>query len=260
MKSYYTRQGYALLISESHDSEHWFGGEAYHLGATCPVCKIPLLLIADIDCVPFRVQQKEKLFHKLSRIPFYYCWRCCAENISYKIEDSDKIEILKNKGSAQDEDFPYEKFPQSFPRKPIKIVPILYEVAKLLAVSQEIDEYWLSAEDNQEIQKELAVLRHSGFSKNDINRHQIEGLLNLIQGHENIQCSNKECKNSSDFAANYGARMKELAVIHNDPFSGLPMVEAFGDSEEKSNFNEWVQLVYWICEECLSITVSNRCD
>jgi hypothetical protein len=54
--------------------------------------------------------------------------------------------------------------------------------------------------------------------------------------------------------------MKELALICDDPKSGLPMVESMQEFSETGSFNEWVQLVYWVCEECLTIAVSNRCD
>ena len=54
--------------------------------------------------------------------------------------------------------------------------------------------------------------------------------------------------------------MKELAVIHNDPHAGLPMIESAEKLSDPSWFNEWVQVVYWVCEECLTIAASNRCD
>jgi hypothetical protein len=54
--------------------------------------------------------------------------------------------------------------------------------------------------------------------------------------------------------------MKELAVLFNDPLSGLPMIETIESMKKPLRWNEWIQVVFWICEECLAISASNRCD
>ena len=258
MGYYYTEQGYAIVADES-PSPHHFGGEPYHRGATCPVCKIPLLLLADFDCAPFRARETKKLFSELDRLPLYYCWKCCAEKLSYQIS-GDSLKIFKNDGKSQGDDFPYGRFPDKFAERPVKLVPIPYATAKLLAVAQEIDEYWLQAQDKKAIQEGLQELRNSWFSKNCINRHQIGGLLNLIQGHEYIVCPNPDCKHHQAADRSSGTRMMELATIQNDPYSGLPMCERLEELSDPSDFNEFVQVVYWVCEECLTIAASNRCD
>lgn len=76
MSSNYTQQGYTIVATEDESSRHWFGGEPYHSGAKCPVCKIPLLLLADLDCLALREKEAARLFHELDRLPLYYCWRC----------------------------------------------------------------------------------------------------------------------------------------------------------------------------------------
>ena len=105
MGYYYTKQGYALVADES-PSTHHFGGEVYHQGALCPVCKIPFLFLADLDCVLLRKLEEEKLFLELDRLPLYYCWRCCAEKLSYQVS-KDSIKVFKNEGKPQGDDFPY---------------------------------------------------------------------------------------------------------------------------------------------------------
>jgi hypothetical protein len=255
---YYTEQGYAIVPDESL-SPHHFGGEPYHVGAECPVCKIPLLLLADLDCAPFRVSEKKKLFSELDRLPLYYCWRCCAEKLSYKINGR-SITIFKNDGKKEGDDFPYADFPDKFPKRPVKLVPVPYETAKLLAVAQEIDEYWLSEDDRKSLQDRLRDLRHLKFAKSGLCRHQIGGLLYLIQGHDYIKCPNPECKYYVLKTKFSGVRMLELATLHNDPYSGLPMCERLEEISEPGDWNEYIQVVYWVCEECLTLTVSNRCD
>lgn len=252
------KQGYALLATDLDTEGHWFGGEPYHKGAKCPVCKIPLLLIADLSCIPFRGIETGDLFYRYDRLPLYYCWRCCADGLSYRLLKRDAIEVFRSEGSPQGNDFPYEGFPEQFPRTTIRKVPIPYEIARLLAIAQEIDASWLSEGDRQLLAEGLRSLRHANFSLHDINRHQLGGLINCIQGHELIGCPNVKCKRHQKTGCLH--KMKELANIQNDPQSGLPMVELLGEFRKPSNFNEWVQLVYWVCEECLSIVVSNRSD
>jgi len=255
---YYTKQGYAL-VAEDSPSTHHFGGEACHEGALCPVCKIPFLLLADLDCDSLRKLEEARLFHELDRLPLYYCWRCCAEKLSYQVGNG-FIKVFKNEGKPQGDDFPYVGFPGKFEQRPVKLVPIPYETARLLAVAQEISEYWLTEQDRKAIQSGLQSLRHSWFSRSSLSRHQIGGLLNLAQGHEYLVCPNPDCEHHKWAKQGRGTRMLELAVIHNDPHSGLPMCESLEELTDPSEFNEYVQVVYWICEKCLTITTSNRCD
>jgi hypothetical protein len=255
---YYTKQGYAIVADDS-PSQHHFGGEPYHTGATCPICKIPLLLLADFDCAALRQLEKAKLFHNLERLPLYYCWKCCAEKLSYQVNGG-AIKIFKNDGRAEGDDFPYAGFPAKFPKRPVQLIPIPYETAKLLAVAQEIDERWLAEEDRKAIEERFQGLRHSQFAKSCLVRHQIGGLLYLIQGHDYIVCPNPDCEHHKLAKRGSGTRMIELAVLHNDPYSGLPMCERLEEISLPVDWDEFVQVVYWVCEECLTLMASNRCD
>ncbi len=256
----YTTQGYAIKAVETSNARHWFGGEPYHSGAKCPVCKVPLLLLVDLDCTEIRKHEKSKLFHTLERLPLYYCWRCCAEKLTYKILDSNRIKIFRNEGSNQGGDFPYPDFPQSFEKRPVALVPIDYEISKLLIIAQEVGVDCLRNADKRTMQDALRHLRDDWFSPSDINRHQIGGFPNLIQSHDRVSCPNPKCRQHKLNTDGYAAYMKELAVIHDDPQSGLPMVESLESVKGGKRFNEWVQVVYWVCEECFSIAASNRCD
>jgi hypothetical protein len=247
------------MVAEDSASVHHFGGDVYHDGATCPVCKIPLLLMADVDCVELRKLENKKLFSELDRLPLYYCWRCCAEKLSYQ-DRGGSIKVFTNEGKPQGDDFPYAEFPVKFPRRSLKLVPIPYEIAKLLAVAQEIDVDWLSNQDKETIQIGLQPLRDPHFTKFCLGRHQLGGLLNLVQGHEYVVCPNPDCKDHQMAKRGSGARMQELAVLHNDPYSGLPMCETLEEITKPSDFDEFLQVVYWVCEECLTIAASNRCD
>ena len=180
--------------------------------------------------------------------------------VSYSLIDSTKIKVLRQEGEKGDTDFPYSNYPIHYNRRPISLVPIDYSLAKLLAIYQEIDELWLSEEDRKSIEVGLRTLRHRGFGKNDVNRHQLGGLPRLVQNHIMIGCPNSSCKAHKYFfhdkSLNYF--MKELAVIFNDPFSGLPMVDPISETENLQEWDPYVQVVFYVCEECLSITAMNQ--
>jgi hypothetical protein len=260
MSYYYTHQGFALRATDGEETGHSFGGEPYHRGAECPVCKVPLLLLADLDCSQLRQQVGAPLFQSLKRLPLYYCWQCCAEHLTYIVLDEKRIKVLRNEGVRQGDDFPYPNFPPSFASRPISLTPIDYELGKLLALYQEVDRDWLSKADLRDIKRGLKPLRRAGYSAYGVNRHQVGGLLGLIQGHERVGCPNTKCSQHKSFEDGYATQMKELAVLCNDPQSGLPMVESLAELKNPSSWNEWVQVVYWVCEECLAIAASNRCD
>jgi hypothetical protein len=262
MSFYYTKQGYALVATKGAETGHWFGGKTEYEGAKCPKCKNPLLLLADIDCTQLRKVEDAKLFQTIDRLPLFYCWRCDGATISYSIIDSKRIKILKHEGKKAPSSFPYGDYPISFPRRPVSLIPIDYSLAKLLAIYQDIDEDWLSKDDLKLLDKGINKLRHNRFERFNVNRHQFGGLLGLIQGHETIGCPNPHCECHNKFFKDRAiyCSMKELAVIFNDPISGLPMTNPIDPSGDQEEWNEYVQVVFWICEECLAITAGNACD
>jgi hypothetical protein len=262
MSFYYIKQGYALIAINDTETGHWFGGNTEHEGAICPGCRNSLLLLANIDCTKLRTLEKAKLFQGIDRLPLFYCWRCEGAIISYSIIDSKHIKVLKHYGEKASSDYPYDNYPKSFDRQPISLIPIDYSLAKLLAIFQEVDRFWLSDEDLQLIKAGIAKLRHNKFGRADINRHQFGGLLRLIQPHDKLGCPNSYCKNHKLFIDGFeqDSCMRELAVICNDPISGLPMVDSIDPSGSQNDFNEFVQVVFYICDECLTITVRHQCD
>jgi hypothetical protein len=262
MDFYYIKQGYALVAINDNNTGHWFGGKAYHEGAYCPKCKHPLLLLADIDCTKLRTVETAKLFQNAERLPLYYCWRCEGAEISYTIIDSERIQVLKYDGAYSHSDFPYNDYPLSFPRRPVSLVPIDYSLAKLLAICQEADEFWLSEEDRKLLGDGIGKIRHKYFGKRNINRHQLGGWLKLVQQRPRLGCPNSSCKLHKRFFEDgiVGYSMKELAAIFNDPISGLPMIDPINLSECQQEWDQNTQVVFWICEGCLAITASNFCS
>ena len=248
MSFYYLSRGYRVRVSKHSKYDHWQGGKAYHQGAKCKGCRLPLLLLWDINCQdPRFTDRSERPFGQLKRLPLYYCWRC-AGNFSYQVIVPEKIKIIESNCHYQGDDFPYTHFPSQFDRCPIVLEPIPLEVYKLLVIAQELEANSLSTKEKRKVT--------NWQGRNDRHfelwRHQFGGLPYLIQGHEIIRCPNKNCKRSGNW-------IKELAVIHNDPYSGLPMIETLEEARQKGA-NHWVQVVFHICSQCLTIYVSNRCD
>jgi hypothetical protein len=58
---------YRVKLAKDSDADHWSGGEPYHLGAQCPACRIPLLLLWDINCRDPRFPRRK--FGPLERLP-----------------------------------------------------------------------------------------------------------------------------------------------------------------------------------------------
>jgi len=92
-------------------------------------------------------------------------WRCCAEGLSYQVLTPSKIKIFRHQGEPQGEDFPYEAFPQEFERRRLRLVPLPYDLSKLLALVQEIDTYWLSDADSKSLYAGLTATFACGGRK-----------------------------------------------------------------------------------------------
>ena len=253
MAPYHFLPGFRVRLTERPDYDHWQGGKAYHKGAICTVCDRPLLLLWDLDCRdPRFFLNGSPVFGSLARLPFYYCWTCCAE-MDYCVAAANRIVVLKNEGTFQGEDFPYQRFPLQFKRQPIgldKLADVPDELKKSLSIS------WtdrVPARAKKPLEKWLGRRVNSGF---DIWWHQLGGVPWLVQGPERILCPNEECSWSRR-----GRRMKVLGVILNDPPSGLPMVETLRKVERNNgSFDNYVQVVFHICKGCLTIHAANRCD
>src|SRR5207302_11065135 len=109
----FLRRRFRAKVVDRPAHDHWSGGNAYHRGARCPACKIPLLLLWDIHCRDPRFPRRK--FGSLKRLPLYYCWGC-ANDISYRVVDESTIHIhpaKRGKGSS----FPYEPYPEFFERR-----------------------------------------------------------------------------------------------------------------------------------------------
>jgi len=251
--AYQILPGYQVRLAKRSPHDHWQGGAAYHQGAVCPICDRPLLLLWDLACSDPRFAVGGRpLFKNLERLPLYYCWTCSAE-MDYRIVTPNRIKVLKNQGEFQGKHFPYKNYPLQFPRRPIelnRLIEMPEAAQKIVSSCFGCDR--IPASGKKALEKWLGRKVKFAF---DIWWHQLGGLPWLAQGPERIVCPNKQCSWS-----HRGWAMKILAVVMNDPPSGLPMVETIEEvKKDHGHFNNQVQVIFHVCRGCLTLHAANRC-
>jgi hypothetical protein len=250
---------FRVHVSEQSDGDHWSGGPAYHRGAICPACELPLLLLWDINCKDSRFPQRK--FGPLERLPLYFCWGC-VNDLSYQLVSGNELRIFsgeQRKGLT----FPYQHYPTSFERKALALdsgVPdeIRHLVQKIYSRIGNNDAPSISS-------KERKVLRdffgHPVISEMCTVHHQLGGKpLSLYWAMEVFNCPNPACRNDSEDGVPRKKRaMKFVAGIINDPWGGLPMVDP-ATKETKKDWDYFVSVQFHICDRCWMIYGCNRCD
>jgi hypothetical protein len=253
MAPYHLLPGFRVRVTKRPTHDHWQGGKARHAEAVCTTCDRPLLLLWDLNGKDprFRVDGSQ-VFKWLDRLPLYYCWTCCAE-MDYCVTAPNRIVILKNEGTYQGRDFPYKRFPLEFRRQPLQ----LDQLADMPQSLKKLIPYHWGEPVPTKVRKYFANwLGHRVKDGFDIWWHQLGGLPWLVQGPEEILCPNPRCPGSR-----HRWRMKILAVIRNDPPSGLPMIETMRQVKRvHGDFDHWNEVVFHICKKCLTIHVGSRCD
>ena len=154
--------GFELVLDQSDGvGRHVFCGDHEIAGADCPNCCAPLMQMMVLD-----VSDEQLTLGQLGveRVPLLFCWRCnIAQGVTqYQLLRDGGIELLKFKRGTQGPDFPYDDYPESFPRATFDLV----------AVSGE---------------QSLAP------------RHQVGGKPYLMQGLRDIRC--KVCRRRMSFLA-----------------------------------------------------------
>jgi hypothetical protein len=243
---YYMRQGYRVCAAQDASQDHWRGGPPQHDGATCPVCKKPLLLFWDLNCNDprFRAESPE-LFGDLERLPLYYCCRRPEPTI-YQVVSGDRIRTIRPELRSGEES-PFRGFPDAFERRPIRLDAIPRDVANLLILTNDFDSDWLNQEEQDRLSEYFG---ERGDSIWDVHLSQVGGAPTLSQGHYELDCPNADCpthsmghpilRNKREY------QMKELAVIDVD--AGFEM---------ESNY---AQIAFHMCWKCLTVHAEYRCD
>jgi hypothetical protein len=217
-------QGYFVEIVSPGTPLHFahaLGGLTSIKGATSPNSKRPLLTLLTLDGTDPRLD----LGAFTSALPLLYSWTCPISQgvFSYKFLP-EKIEVIEYVDGDPYIDFPYRNYPESFPIRPVKLIPVTAHQQDLIA----------SLNSRQEIASDGEV----ALAEIDIPRHQVGGEPRLMQRPlRNLKCCN--CKEP----------MPIFASVAND--SGTP-----------SGFagNDFVHVIYHLCRTCVLFSAYNMVD
>ena len=246
---------YRALLGQADEGDHWAGGPARHKGATCPSCRIPLLLIWDLNAKDPRFPHGR--FKPLERLPLYYCWSCVSD-LSYRIVDNDHLSVSKSHDKREGPSYQYEPYPDHYPRRPLAFDADIPEVIR------RIYKTWKS--DSDPMWRKLTPKRRTilesffGHSFNIPAFSQFHSQLGGAPTHrwwseESTPCPFLKCPGRG----NTPKSMRFLAGVLNDPLRGLPMVEP----RVKKNVTYWnyhISVKFEICGSCHTVHASNRCD
>lgn len=255
---------YRVKLGKKPDADHWSGGAPPHQGARCPTCKIPLLLLWDINCRDTRFPRRK--FGPLDRLALYFCWGC-VNDISYQIEDARRIRIHPVERFRGGSSFPFKPYPESFERRGL----LLFEGVPdgIRRICRTLNDYWFSGDDDlpspkltpQEQKALVDFFGHPVTHPMGFFHHQLGGKPIVKQwAGEVFICPNPACKGTLiDRARGRKRAMRFLAGVLNDPWAGLPMVEPAND-ETRAKWNYFVSVQYHICDCCWTVLGCNRSD
>jgi hypothetical protein len=251
---------YRAIAGQQDEGDHWLGGAPTDRSATCPVCKIPLLLLWDINCRDRRFPCGK--FGPLTRLPLYFCWGCVSD-LSYRVNDDGGIAFVRVESEREGPSFPYKPYPAFFERRPLALNDAVPEkVRSVLSAWAQTQDHFGDAipSDDKEVLSEFfghpigtaLTLLHSQFGGIPT-KHSSEV--------KSSQCPNEQC-GSQTFRILVGRRgraMSFLAEILNDPLGGLPMVEPPHAVSNKW-WNFLVSVRFEVCGKCWTIRACNRSD
>lgn len=256
----YFRTRFRVKVSD-HETGHWQGGPANYEGASCPVCKKPLLLLWDVNARdPLLLRWNKNRFGGMNRLPLLYCWGCVGD-LSYRIVGENRVEVIESTGQANG-GAEYEGYPSHFPRKAIELLKGFSPAVKIAIKKWGTDGFAKPGfKETKHYQVLLEFFGHEVFLQRCMFHHQFGGLsLTDTWDDEAFECRNSKCQGKLfDRVRGRKRAMKFLAGVLNDPPHGLPMIEPL-DDKTKSDWNYSISVQFHMCDGCYSITAANRCS
>jgi hypothetical protein len=220
-------QGYFVDYSrKNRESEyaHIFCGTHSLEGAGCPNCHKPLLRLFSFDVRDPSLQLAPAPF---TALPVLFCWTCnVAQSVFYyRINDDRGIRLLKYMEGGVSTDFPYEKYPEHFPKRPVRLIEIPRESQQII---KGLNRNTLDEWKTKQTKPELCAPRH-----------QVGGEPYLVQKNSDAIVECLVCS----------APMPFLACIADDAPNQLSFTG-----------NEYVQVLAQYCKRCRVIGVYQQCD
>jgi hypothetical protein len=169
-------------------------------------------------------------------LPLIYCQQYNAAALGYRVTVSG-IEVDYIESLEWMDDFPYDHYPSSFPRRDIRLERVDPEVVDLMG--RYIDAYEPDPKDWDTICACEKDLKANGYPFT-----QFGGRHMMWQDIPDINCP-----------ACGGSSMGVFGVIWNVPVKGVYL----WDDDPKYREDDDVQIIYQVCRDCSAIHVCNRC-
>jgi hypothetical protein len=203
---------------------HTFCGTHSIEGAECPNCQKPLLRLFSFDLRDPSLQLAPAPFTVL---PVLFCWTCnVAQSVFYyRINDDRGIRLLKYMEGGASRDFPYEKYPEHFPERQVKLIEIPPESQQII---KELNLNTLDEWKTKQTRPELCAPRH-----------QVGGEPYLVQKNTDaiVEC-----------------------VVCSVPMPFLASIADDAPDNNRFTGNEYVQVLAHYCKSCRVIGVYQQCD
>lgn len=242
---------FRAVAGRRDEGDHWLGGEPAHRGATCPTCKIPLLLVWDIDCRDPRFPRGK--FGPLARLPLYFCWGC-VNDLAYQLTPQGRVKVLRTGPDRHDPSYQYEPYPRHFERRPLALVPGIPDAVRSILLAWDTGKDPFGRKLSERKRGILAAyFGHPITASPTLFHSQLGGTPSQYWWREETaRCPNTECPRAD-------RAMSFLAGVLNDPLGGLPMVEKPEEVTERW-WNFFVSVQFQTCGACWTIYACNRSD
>ena len=215
--------GYFITASKSDaSSAHSLCGDQSIRGAISPNSGLPLLLVASLDLTDPRLGITDP---RLKTLHLLYSWTCPISDGEFTYRETDSgIQVLKYTAGPPHKDFPYDKYPPSFPR--------------ITAQLQQVDQHEQSIIRALNRRENDPILLEEQFPQLATPRSQVGGEPRLMQW----PLPQRTCPECGE---------------------AMPLLAAIGDENGTSrgfSGNPFVQLLYFFCVPCGAVTTYNITD
>jgi len=215
------------LILEQGDYNHFLGGNAFDYTGIYPKKSkqhVHLVMSLDISdpLLPFESSQ-------LKALPLFYPFKFNGAEMTYCVKNNGVIEILYIDDDEVEDDFPYDNYPETFPKVAFSLKEMTYEEYKIV-IFKEVDILTGLSDGDSEILEGTPYPNYTRFS----------GEFPSVSGRV-TECLNRACDYFGDYSP------KGIITIASEfPAPGI----SFWD-------NDCVGIAFEFCRSCMAISTYN---